>query len=90
MLVDASDGQIELPDGVRARHGDRFHLVEHGDRLLLLPIADDPLEALREEFEGVASSPEELRERARRGVDPDDECRDATSSDPNGHTEPRR
>lgn len=70
MEVDASDGWIELPEHVRETYGDRFHLVEDGDRLLLFPIADDPLAALREEFEDVDSSARELRDEGRRPFEP--------------------
>ncbi|MFC4987576.1 AbrB/MazE/SpoVT family DNA-binding domain-containing protein [Saliphagus infecundisoli] len=58
-------GRLTLPKDVRERHGDRYHVVELHDGIKLVPIADDPLEALREEFEGVEKSADELREEAR-------------------------
>jgi len=65
MEIDASDGRIYLSKELRDEYGDHFRLVERGDRLVLVPVADDPLAALREEFEGVEGSVRELRDRAR-------------------------
>ena len=64
MEVDASDGRVYIPKRLREEFGDRFELVDRGDRLVLIPIAADPLEALREEFEDVDKSVEELEEDA--------------------------
>ncbi|WP_114576635.1 AbrB/MazE/SpoVT family DNA-binding domain-containing protein [Saliphagus sp. LR7] len=58
-------GRLTLPKDVRERHGYRYRVVELHDGIKLVPIADDPLEALREEFEGVEKSADELREEAR-------------------------
>lgn len=65
MEVDAADGRIYLPKELREKYGDQFRLVERGDQLVLLPVAEDPLEALREEFADVDKSVRELREDAR-------------------------
>jgi bifunctional DNA-binding transcriptional regulator/antitoxin component of YhaV-PrlF toxin-antitoxin module len=65
MEVDADDGRIYLPKRLREKFGDRFELVDRGDRLVLIPIAADPLAALREEFADVDESVERLREGAR-------------------------
>ena len=70
MEVDAEDGRIYLPKELREKFGDRFELIDRGDRLVLLPIADEPLEALREEFAGVEKSSDELATGAlREGLD---------------------
>lgn len=70
MEVDAEDGRIYLPKELREKFGDRFELIDRGDRLVLLPVADDPLEALREEFAGVEKSADELAAGAlREGLD---------------------
>lgn len=61
MDVDAEDGRIYLPKRLREKFGNRFHLVDRGDRIVLIPIADDPLESLREQFRTVDASAEELR-----------------------------
>ena len=68
MEVDASDGRIYLSTELREKFGDRFRLVERDDRIVLLPVADDPLAALREEFADVEASARELRDAARGGA----------------------
>lgn len=61
-----SRGRLTLPKEIRDRYGDHYHIVELHDGVKLVPIADDPLSALREEFSGVEKSADELREHARR------------------------
>lgn len=68
MDVDASDGRIYLPKALREEYGDRFRLVERGDQLVLLPVAEDPLAALRAEFADVDRSVEALKREARSGA----------------------
>jgi bifunctional DNA-binding transcriptional regulator/antitoxin component of YhaV-PrlF toxin-antitoxin module len=58
-------GRLTLPKEVRERYGDRYHVVQLPDGVKLVPIADDPLEALRDEFGDVEKSADELREEAR-------------------------
>ena len=58
-------GRLTIPKELRERYGDRFHVVEGHDGIKLVPIADDPLGALRDEFEGVEASAADLREEAR-------------------------
>jgi len=58
-------GRLTLPKELRERYGDRYHIVELHDGIKLIPVAEDPLDALREEFADVEKSPEELREAAR-------------------------
>jgi bifunctional DNA-binding transcriptional regulator/antitoxin component of YhaV-PrlF toxin-antitoxin module len=58
-------GRLTLPKDVRERYGERYHLVRLGDGIKLVPIAEDPLAALREEFRGVEGTAGELREAAR-------------------------
>jgi len=58
-------GRLTLPKEVRERYGDRYHIVQLEDGIKLVPIADDPLEALRDEFGDVEKSADELREGAR-------------------------
>jgi bifunctional DNA-binding transcriptional regulator/antitoxin component of YhaV-PrlF toxin-antitoxin module len=64
MPVSAEDGRIYLPKELREKYGDRFHVVEKGDKIVLVPVSDDPLEALREEFESVEKSASELKDEA--------------------------
>ncbi|MFC4245896.1 AbrB/MazE/SpoVT family DNA-binding domain-containing protein [Natribaculum luteum] len=58
-------GRLTLPKEVRERYGDRYHVVQLPDGLKLIPVADDPLEALRDEFADVEKSAGELCKEAR-------------------------
>ena len=58
-------GRLTLPKEMRERYGDRYHVVDVHDGIKLIPVADDPLAALRDEFADVEMSAEELREEAR-------------------------
>jgi bifunctional DNA-binding transcriptional regulator/antitoxin component of YhaV-PrlF toxin-antitoxin module len=40
-------GRVTIPKEVRDRYGDRFRLVELDSGIKLVPIPDDPLEALQ-------------------------------------------
>lgn len=64
MHVDAKDGRIYLPKQLREKFGSSFELVDRGDRLVLVPVADDPLAALREEARTTDKTVEELKESA--------------------------
>ncbi|MDY6776412.1 MAG: AbrB/MazE/SpoVT family DNA-binding domain-containing protein [Halobacteria archaeon] len=61
-----SHGRLYLSSELRDRYGEKFHVVEYEDRIELIPIDDDPLEAARDAagdaFEG--ESAEELRQEA--------------------------
>lgn len=58
-------GRLTLPKDVRERYGERYHIVQLHDGIKLVPIADDPLDALRDEFADVDKSVDGLREDAR-------------------------
>lgn len=58
-------GRLTLPKEIRERYGDRYHVVDVHDGIKLIPVAEDPLDALRDEFADVEKSVEELREEAR-------------------------
>lgn len=58
-------GRLTLPKEFRERYGDRYHVVEIHDGIKLIPIDEDPLEALREEFADIEKSVDELRADAR-------------------------
>lgn len=60
MEVKAEGGRVYLPKDLRDRLGERFELIDRGDELLLVPIPDDPLQAAREEWDGVEESVEQL------------------------------
>jgi hypothetical protein len=71
-----SHGRLYLSSELRQKYGEKFHIVEYEDRLELVPIDEDPLQAVREAagdaFEG--ESIEELRERAREQAKEDAEA----------------
>lgn len=61
MDVDATDGRIYLPKRLREKYGARFELIDRGDRLVLVPVAENPLEALRAEARETTKSKAELK-----------------------------
>lgn len=63
MKVSADDGRIYLPKKTREKHGTEFQMIEMSDRIILFPVPDDPLEALREEID-TDKSAKELKEEA--------------------------
>lgn len=58
-------GRLTLPKEIRERYGDRYRIVQLHDGIKLIPVADEPLESLREAFADVETSAEELRAEAR-------------------------
>jgi len=58
-------GRLTLPKEIRERYGDHYRIVELHDGIKLVPIGDDPLDALRSEFADVEKTAEELRQEAR-------------------------
>ena len=64
MRVSTDDGRIYLPKSMREEFGDEFELIDRGDRLVLVPVPDDPLEALREEAQKSDRTAEQLKESA--------------------------
>jgi len=58
-------GRLTLPKEIRERYGDHYHVVDIHDGIKLVPVADDPLDALRDEFSEVEKTAEELRAEAR-------------------------
>jgi bifunctional DNA-binding transcriptional regulator/antitoxin component of YhaV-PrlF toxin-antitoxin module len=58
-------GRLTLPKELRERYGDRYHIVELHDGIKLIPVAENPLDALRDEFADVDKTAAELREEAR-------------------------
>ena len=58
-------GRLTLPKEIRERYGDHYHIVQMHDGIKLIPVADDPLDALRDEFADVGKTARELREEGR-------------------------
>jgi len=61
-----SQGRLYLSSELRKQYGERFHVVKYEDRLELIPIDDDPLQAVRDEIGDAleGESRAELREGA--------------------------
>lgn len=71
MTTETDDrGRIYLSKDLRDRHGERFRVVDLPSRIVLVPVDDDPLQAVRESvgptFEG--KDIDELREDARAAI----------------------
>jgi bifunctional DNA-binding transcriptional regulator/antitoxin component of YhaV-PrlF toxin-antitoxin module len=67
-MVDATlddRGRLTLPKELRERYGDRYRVVDLHDGIKLIPVSEDPLDALRDEFSDVEATAEELRDGAR-------------------------
>ncbi|ELZ09773.1 hypothetical protein C478_16377 [Natrinema thermotolerans DSM 11552] len=64
MRVSTDDGCIRLPESIREKFGDEFELIDRGDRLVLVPVPDEPLEALRDEARRSEKTADELKESA--------------------------
>ncbi|MFH5801950.1 AbrB/MazE/SpoVT family DNA-binding domain-containing protein [Haladaptatus sp. CMAA 1911] len=41
-------GRLFIPEEVREKYGEKFHIVTCEDRVELMPVADDPLTAVHE------------------------------------------
>ncbi|QLK26895.1 AbrB/MazE/SpoVT family DNA-binding domain-containing protein [Natrinema zhouii] len=41
-------GRLYLPKELREKYGQKYHIVTYEDKLELIPVADDPLAAVRE------------------------------------------
>jgi len=61
-------GRLTLPKEVREEYGETYYVVSLHDGIKLVPVAVDPLAALRDEFSDVEKTASELREEARAGA----------------------
>jgi len=43
-----AQGRLYIPKAVREKYGQKYHIVMYEDRIELIPVADDPLAAVRE------------------------------------------
>lgn len=82
MTTETDDrGRIYLSKDLRDRHGERFRVVDLPSRIVLVPVDDDPLQAVRESvgpvFEG--KDIDELREDVRATIA--DEARRETAEE---------
>ena len=56
-------GRLYIPKEVREKYGEKYHIVTYEDRIELIPVADDPLAAVREAAGGLREAAiEEIRE----------------------------
>jgi hypothetical protein len=68
-------GRLYLSAAQREKYGEKFHVVEYEDRLVLIPIAENPLEAVREaasdafDGESIESLRNAAREQARKDAE---------------------
>ena len=63
------NGQVSIPAEVRRRwDAERVVVVDLGDRIVIRPLADDPIGALRGKYAGRGPSSDEMR-RAERDED---------------------
>jgi bifunctional DNA-binding transcriptional regulator/antitoxin component of YhaV-PrlF toxin-antitoxin module len=58
-------GRLTLPKEIRERYGDHYHIVQLHDGIKLIPLEENPLDALRSEFADVEKTTEELRQDGR-------------------------
>lgn len=93
MSVETDDrGRIYLPKELREKHGERFRVLDLPHRVVLIPIDEDPLQAVRsavgDTFEGTsidelkAEIVEASKEEADAEVREREERRRATESEP--------
>lgn len=62
----SSNGQVSIPAEARARwRADRVVVVDLGDRIVMRPLADDPVGALVGKYRGHGPSTDETRRQAR-------------------------
>ncbi|HEX7131499.1 MAG TPA: AbrB/MazE/SpoVT family DNA-binding domain-containing protein [Iamia sp.] len=60
-------GQISLPAEIRHRWKvERVLIVDHGDRIEVRPMVDDPIGAIRGKYKGLGINTDEMRAEARR------------------------
>ena len=64
MVTSAKDGRVYIPKDLRKKMGDRFHVVDKGDKIVLVPVSEEPLQTLRNEFKNTDKSVEELKNKA--------------------------
>ncbi|WP_418286761.1 AbrB/MazE/SpoVT family DNA-binding domain-containing protein [Halorubrum sp. DTA46] len=61
-------GRLTLPADLRDQYGDRYYIVDLDDSIKLIPVVEDPLDALRDEFTGITRSASNLREETRNAM----------------------
>jgi len=59
------NGRVYIPKHLREKYGERYKIVDSGDGLLLVPVPEEPLEDLRDEWSDLEKSVDEMLEGAR-------------------------
>ena len=60
------DGRVTLPDETRKRWGDsEVVVIDLGDRVVMRPVPEDPIGALRGKYRGRLPNTDEMRRQAR-------------------------
>jgi len=68
MKVSADDGRIYLPKKTRDKHGSEFRMIDMEDKIVLVPVPDDPLQRSREITSETDKSAKELKKEARKAM----------------------
>lgn len=91
MMTETDDrGRLYLPRELRDRHGERFRVVDFPSRVVLIPVDDDPLGAVRdaigEQLAGrsVAELKRESRTAVREAVNAEAEDREPCQGSEDG------
>lgn len=75
VMTISRNGQVSIPAETRSRWNTRrVIVVDLGDRVVMRPLADDPIGALEGKYRGRGPSSEQARQQARR-ADADDDRR---------------
>lgn len=88
MAVETDDrGRLYLSKDLREKHGERFRVLDLPHRVILIPIDDDPLEAVRETVgdrladRSLDAIRDEIRKAAADEVDAEITAREQRSAD---------
>lgn len=56
-------GRLYIPKEIREQYGEKYHIVKCEDKIELIPVADDPLAAVREVAGDLRETPiEDIQE----------------------------
>ena len=67
VMTVSQNGQVSIPADARARWKTRrVVVVDFGDRVVMRPLPDDPVEDLEGKYEGRGPTADQARRRARR------------------------
>ncbi len=64
MSIEAEGGRVYIPKDLREKYGEKYQLIDAHGKLVLLPVPDNPLQALRDQWSDVDKSIDELKQEA--------------------------